>query len=68
MPQATQELRDKFPGDDKEALKVIEDNFIVHKGFVIRPKVKDYKPTQREDDALDYLFHEWDYGYEKEPI
>lgn len=62
MPQASQELRDKFPGDDQEALHVIENNFTVDKGFVIRPKTAGYKPTEREDDALDYLFHEWDFA------
>ena len=66
MPQASEELRSKFPGGDGEALDVIDKNFVVPKGFVIHPKVKGYKPTKREDDALDYLFHEWDYGYTPE--
>lgn len=64
MPQATPELAAKFPGGDTEALQVIKANFVVPRGFVIHPKVKGYKPTEREDDAIDYLFHEWDYGYD----
>lgn len=63
-PQATPELCAKFPGDDAEALAVLEANFHTRlRGFIIRPKVSGYKPTEREDDAIDYLFHEWDWGY-----
>jgi len=62
MPQATQELRDKFPGHDAEAFEVLKANFNDHAG-IIYPKVKGYQPTERESDAIDYLFHEWDYGY-----
>lgn len=63
MPQATEELRAKFPGDDQEAFAVLEANFNTSRGGMITPKVLGYKPTEREDEALDYLFHEWDYGY-----
>ena len=63
MPQATDELRAKFPGWDGEALDVIRENFTVNRGGLIYPKVKGYKPTQREDEAIDYLFQEWDYAY-----
>jgi hypothetical protein len=63
MPQASDELRAKFPGWDEEALAVLEVNF-TEKAGIFRPKVKGYEPTLREDDALDYMFHEWDYGYE----
>lgn len=64
MPQASDELRAKFPGHDEEAFKVLEENFVVRRDGMIVPKVKGYKPTPREDDAIDYLFHEWDYGYD----
>ena len=64
MPQATDELRAKFPGDDGEALDVLEQNFVVDRTGVIRKKDSAYKPTDREFDAIDYLFQEWDYGYE----
>jgi hypothetical protein len=66
MPQASNELRAKFPGDDAEALEVLSQNFTEERG-VIRPKQKNYTPTQRENEAIDYLFHEWDYVYEVEP-
>jgi hypothetical protein len=68
MPQASEELRAKFPEGEGQAMKVLEANFILHKGFVYRPKVRDYKPTPREDDAIDYLFHEWDFAYEPQPL
>lgn len=63
MPQASSELRAKFPNGDTEALDVIEVNFTESKGL-ITPKVAGYIPTDRESDAIDYLFQEWDYGYE----
>jgi len=63
MPQATDELREKFPGSDSEALEVIATNFLVDRGGVIRKRDPKYKPTVREYDAIDYLFQEWDYGY-----
>ena len=63
MPSATEDLRNKFPGDDREALEVIDENFIVDSSGRIRPKIADYEPTLRENDALDYLFYEWDYEY-----
>jgi archaellum biogenesis protein FlaJ (TadC family) len=64
MPQATDELRAKFPGDDSEALEVIQKNFYEVLG-VISKKEPLYEPTQREWDAIDYLFHEWDYEYKE---
>lgn len=64
MPQASDELRAKFPGSDQEALEVLSANFIETK-FVFRKKDAAYVPTRREWEAIDYLFHEWDFGYEE---
>lgn len=66
MPQATDELRSKFPGWDSEALDVLRPNFTVARNGVIRPKTSNYEPTERESDAIDYLIQEWDYGYSPE--
>ncbi len=66
MPQASEELRAKFPGSDQEAHGVLVENFILSKGWIIRPKVAVYKMTEREGDAIDYLCDEWDYGYSPE--
>ena len=63
MPQATDELRAKFPGYDQEAFAVIKANFTISRGGVIYPKQIGYTMTARESDAIDYLFHEWDYAY-----
>lgn len=65
MPQASEELRAKFPGSDQEALEVIADNFGDKAGFIY-PKVSGYKMTEREGDAIDYLCDEWDYAYSPE--
>lgn len=64
MPSAPLDLQNKFPGMDQEALEVIDANYSVGKGFVIRPKVAGYKPTERENDALNYLWLEWDFAFE----
>lgn len=65
MPQASPELRAKFPGSDAEAMAVLEKNFMQSKG-IFRKKEPNYQPTQREWDAIDYMFQEWDYGYDAE--
>jgi hypothetical protein len=62
MPQATEELRAKFPGNDCEAFEVLKGNFNDHAG-VIYPKTVGYEMTEREGDAIDYLCDEWDYCY-----
>lgn len=67
MPSASDELRAKFPGWDQEALAVLEEHFIDDAGL-IRPKVYGYVPTDREREAIDYLFYEWDYGYDPTPV
>lgn len=66
MPQATDELRAKFPGWDQEAQEVLGTNFTLHYPSVgiIRKRDPKYKPTEREWDAVDYLIQEWDYAYE----
>jgi len=62
MPQASDELRAKFPGGDQEAIEVLRRHFVAQK-FIWRKIDPTYKPTRREWDAIDYLFHEWDWGY-----
>jgi hypothetical protein len=64
MPSASEELRAKFPGSDQEAIGVLRKHFVAQK-FVWRKIDPKYKPTQREWDAINYLFHEWDWGYEE---
>jgi hypothetical protein len=65
MPQATDELRAEFPGHDSEAMDVLDANFTQTK-FVYRKKDRAYQPTPREWAAINYLFQEWDYGYEED--
>lgn len=62
MPQASEELRAKFPGSDTEALKVLEGKVTINRGFM--RWVTAYKPTEREMDAIQYLCDEWDYGFD----
>lgn len=63
MPQGPPELQEEF-GTDYAALQIIKENYTEGKGFVIRPKVEGYKSTELENRALNYLWLEWDYGFE----
>ena len=62
-PQATDELRAKFPDDAQEAFAVIDTNFLTTRDGIIYPKIVGYQTTERESDAIDYLCDEWDYVY-----
>ena len=64
MPSAIPELQEKFPGMEQQALAVLRRNFIEIRNGVIIRKDPEYQPTQREYDAIDYLFYEWDFMYE----
>lgn len=64
MPQSPPELRAKFPDGDLEALRVLKENFVIDQSGVIHPRAWGYEPTSRENEAIDYLWLEWDYGYE----
>lgn len=68
MPQASDELRAKFPGDDQEAFEAIDTNFFTSRGGIIYPKKFGYNMTEREGDAIDYLCDEWDYAYSKDGV
>lgn len=63
-PQASKILRDKFPGSNWQALKLLDKNFNISRDGVISRKSKAYNPTSREREAIQYLFLEWDYAYE----
>lgn len=63
MPSAPPELAAKFPRGDEQAFEIIDANFNTRRDGMIEPKVVGYKPTPEEDEALDYLWLEWDYGY-----
>lgn len=63
MPQASEKLRAKFPGGDREARDVLQANFTISRKFIIEKKQPTYNPTSREWDAVDFLIFEWDYGY-----
>lgn len=65
MPQASEELRNKFPGMDTQAINYLEQRgFKCGKDFVWRPPSMFHNLTQHDKDAIDYLCDEWDYGYE----
>lgn len=70
MPQASDELRAKFPGHDDEALKVLEEHFTWDKPalWIIRRKDPNYVPTDREWEAIDYMCDEWDFGWSNKEI
>jgi hypothetical protein len=65
MPQATKEQRDRWPGGDTQAMKVLADNGykLTDDGSFRWIRPKNHKPTEIELDAVDYLVNEWDYGF-----
>lgn len=63
MPQATSELQVLWGTSDEKALDQILPNFTISRGGIIRPKLN-YVQTDKDLSAIDFLFQEWDYGYE----
>jgi hypothetical protein len=63
MPSASPALRAKFPGGDIEAT-----GFLTGRGWTLTKQWKWVKPTPdhevtpEEEDAINYMFWEWDYG------
>ena len=69
MPQATEELRAEFPGDDREALDYLASIGIHHngKGIFYYPEHAEAWPD-RAWSAIQYLCDEWDFACKpKEP-
>jgi len=64
VPQASERLRRKFPfpTGDLLAIEVLKaSGFKDHKGTIFIHR----KPTVNEQDAIDYLVQEWDWGATK---
>lgn len=63
MPQAEQRLRDIFGIDESKACKVLDSNNWLWNKETICYTVPKRVLSQEEQDAMDYLFQEWDYGF-----
>jgi hypothetical protein len=63
MPQASPELRAEFE-DDGVAWAILQGNFLEEAGCIY-PAVPGYKPNEKENRAIQYLFEEWDYAYDE---
>ncbi len=69
MPQASEELRAKFPGGDVEAEQVLENGgFVLTRDWCWTPPAGRTTITVREGEAIDYLGDEWDYGGLTRPL
>jgi len=64
MPQATDELRERW--NLNSALEVMDVNHVCEHG-IFMPRSFGQAITPEEESAMDYLFQEWDYGYESLP-
>lgn len=60
MPQASDELRAKFP-TDRDAFAVLGDRYSYDQGGMIHRHIG-VTPTEHELEAIQYLVEEWDYG------
>jgi hypothetical protein len=71
MPQATDELRDRWGGDggvadDKAMRHLLAKGFAFTRGGMIHPP-RDYNWRDDKEDtegAIDFLCDEWDYAYD----
>lgn len=63
MPQAPEHLRASW--NDFSAWLQLRPNFVERSGVIL--KKPGYKPTEDDFSAIDYLFLEWDYGYDPDP-
>lgn len=65
MPSAPPELQAMFEDDFEASLVVEKRHFFNQYGYIIPKHDKESLPKpDREDEAIDYLILEWDYGYE----
>lgn len=64
MPSTDPERQARWPGMDTEAIDFLESRgfTIDWPSFTIRPP-RGHVLDEREDDAVTYLFEEFDYGY-----
>jgi hypothetical protein len=64
MPQANEYLSSRW--DECSAWAQLAGNFLVSKGGIIYPteETKEEGISVEDDEAIDYLCQEWDYGFE----
>jgi hypothetical protein len=63
MPQGPAHLHEKFK-DDAGAWKILQQvGYTDDRGMIIPPD-DEYRPTEEEKEAIDYLVLEWDYGWD----
>lgn len=62
MPQGRRELN-QFWESDANALNHLKDHYIIGHNGIIRPKDEHREPTFVDWQAIEYLIHEFDYGY-----
>lgn len=63
MPTGDPKLHAKWGGDGP-ALRHLAENFCVSRGGIIYRRRSSYCLTDEDNSAIDYLFQEWDYGYD----
>jgi hypothetical protein len=66
-PQASDELRDRWGISTTLALDALADERWTCEEFVFQPR-EGVVPTENELSAIDFLVHEWDYGYSSRPL
>jgi hypothetical protein len=69
VPQASDELRARWnDGDNVDDVRATDHlfhhGFKVSRGGVIYHPDPNYKPTETDNSAIDYMLDEWDYAYD----
>lgn len=63
MPSGPPELHAYFQNDTNAMNLLLSHGYTCSKDFIIRPPNKKHISTSKENDAIDYLVLEWDYGF-----
>lgn len=62
MPSTTPERSARWPGMDSEAIDFLQgEGYKLNRDYTWTKPTPDHIPTEREKDAVIYLFEEWDF-------
>ena len=69
MPTASDEMREKIKAAFGNGIDLMGPlKYLIDRGYtddrgILKPP-KDHEPTEEEELCIDFLFHEWDFGFD----